>query len=88
MWHRLYKCSFFVFLRVSRNFSNRRIYVINILNVDNFEYLNSTSKKKIQVASFLKIGKYGNSIGRYLCRIRTRKLSDFSNNIYNRIIPG
>lgn len=59
----------------------------DILNVDNFEYLNSTSKKKIEVVSFLKIKKNENSKGRYLCRIQTKKLGDSIINVYDRTIP-
>ena len=59
----------------------------DILNVDNFEYLNSISKKKIEVVSYLKIKKNENSKGRYLCRIQTKKLGDFIINVYDRTIP-
>ncbi len=59
----------------------------DILNVDNFEYLNSTSKKKIEVVSYLKIKKNENSRGRYLCRIQTKKLGDSIINVYDRTIP-
>jgi len=59
----------------------------NTFNVDNFEYLNSPTRKKIEVVSFLKIAKDENSKGIYVCRIRTKKIGDSSvDNVYNKTI--
>ena len=58
-----------------------------MLNVNNFEYLNSFSKEKIEVVSFWKIKKDENSKGRYLRRIQTQKLGDSIINVYDRTIP-